>query len=87
MALYRVTFSERNGYQYQCRIRAAGQTPLEVIGLAVKKVWGDNACWVPFDATTGCVWEWVADTTHVPKTGETTVSIEPARRRRATPSA
>ena len=82
MALYTVVFTERGGYRVQCRIRAAGQTPFEVIGLAVRKVWGDEAGWVPTTPSRGRVWASVADDIQVPKTAETEVTVEPVTRRR-----
>jgi len=84
MSLYLVTFTEQGGYRYPCRIRAAtGANPLP---LAVRKVWGMRAFWqwLPGSDTEGRVYERCGPAeapVDVLRTGVTTVTIAPARRR------
>jgi hypothetical protein len=87
MPLYLVTFTEHGGYRCQCRIRAA--VGADHLTLAVRKIWGDSAVWVwaPGAQTAGRVYVQVGedeDDLH-PKTGLTTVEVQPAARRRHVP--
>jgi hypothetical protein len=82
MPLFRVTFTESGGYRVTTRVRAGATAPL--VTLAVKKVWGDAAQWIPTrgEARQGRVSRQVDEETHVPLTGLMTVTVEPVARLR-----
>ena len=83
MSLYVVSFAEHGGYRCQCRIRAAAVA--DHITLAVKKIWGDQAVWVPHPGIgqEGRVYLAVGNDEDdlLPRTGVTTVQVAPATRR------
>lgn len=83
MPLYRVTFTEDQGYRVACRIRAA--TLADHRWLAIQKIWGDAASWAPA-ATPGQgrvvhPATAAADAPLIPLTGLMTVTVERATRR------
>jgi len=49
MPLYRVTFEEAGGYKISCRIRADALADHR--WLAMRKIWGEQAVWVPLPGT------------------------------------
>jgi hypothetical protein len=84
MPLYVVAFVEAGGYRCRCRIRAAAMA--DHLELAVKKIWGAAAFWVPQagSPSVGRVYERVGDPEEPggdhPRTALTTVEITPVRR-------
>jgi hypothetical protein len=80
MPLFRVTFTEENGYRLSVRLRAGTTAPL--VTLAVRKVWGEDARWIrtPGEAQQGLVFRVSPhadeDALH-PLTGVLTVTVEP----------
>jgi hypothetical protein len=83
MPLYRIVFQEQGGYHVACRIRAAAVA--DHLALVVKKIWGDQAVWVPQpgNGQEGRVYLSVGDAEDDlrPRTAVTTVQIAPAPRR------
>ena len=79
MPLYRIVFQEHGGYHVACRIRAAAVA--DHLTLAVKKIWGDQAVWVPQPGPgeDGRVFVSVGNEEDdlMPRTAVTTVQITP----------
>jgi hypothetical protein len=91
MPLYRITFTEHDGYTVPCRIRTRVDQPI-LIALAVEKVWGPGCYWVPEpgSATEGRVYFSPDDEPSpddLPRTGRTTVEVTLVRRRASEPHA